>query len=102
MDEMLPHHGHPGKRPLEPKSSNVAKDQLMGITLRGWAISAISAIAVATAAGTTVIKLYQQFQEHITHDSTTVASLTRANETLGHVSSGTSQVATEAQRHINN
>jgi len=102
MDEMLPHHGHPGKRPLEPKAGSGAKDQLMGITLRGWAISAISAIAVATAAGTTVIKLYQQFEEHKANDSTTVASLTRANETLGNVASGTGQVATEAQKHINN
>jgi len=102
MGELLPHHGHPGKRPLEQRSTSGGKDQLMGVTLRGWAISAISAIAVATAAGTTVIKLYQQFEEHKVNDATTVASLTRANETLGNVASGTGQVATEAQKHLNN
>jgi hypothetical protein len=82
------------KTPDESKSSSegASANMFMGVTLKGWAISAISAVAVLTSASTGFVTVFNKVHEENLSLSRTVRT----------VSSVTQAKLTEAQKHEQN
>jgi hypothetical protein len=99
----------PDQNESKSSSGNPSTNTFMGATLRGWAISAISAVAVLTAAGTGIATVYSKIQSLNTevHNRTEENNaLTKQNvnltSTVNTVASLTQAKLTEAEKHEQN
>ena len=99
----------PDQQESKESSSRASTNTFMGVTLKGWAISAISAVAVLTAAGTGIATVYSKIQSL----NTEVHNRTEENHALikqnGNLTSTVNTVAsltqaklTEAEKHEHN
>ncbi len=91
-----------GKEP----SRNDTTDKFMGVTLKGWAISAISAIAVLTATGTGLVTVYSNVQslkaeaaQKSGENEALVSKNADLTNTVKLVSDDTQSKLTEAEKH---
>lgn len=104
---------HPVPPELNPKgdaghAEDSTKNTFLGVTLKGWAISAISLIAVLTAVGTGSFTVYGKYESvnaelasHKAKDASIIAQNSVLESQLQKVTDVTKKKLTEAQKHIN-
>jgi hypothetical protein len=88
---------------------NVRQNEFWGVTLKTWAISAISAIAVLTAVGTGLVTVYGKYESlnadfasHRKQDATMVAQNASLTGQLQTVNEVTQKKMSEAEKHLRN